>query len=91
MINDIRELETDVALIKQKEDALKLADKSYQLEKMKYQRGLTTYVNLSTQQTAARDARNDLIGQRVTFLNDRVTFDRDLGITLRTWKIRVRY
>lgn len=70
---------------------VKLARKSYLLEKKKQQAGISSALDVNNTQNQLIQAQSGLIGAKIAYLNQLSALQRILGTTLEHWHIKLRY
>lgn len=73
------------------ENAEKLQTKTYHISFQKYSYGLIDSLELQTAQQQLVNAQEVLNSARIAYLKALVNMDLLMGLTLKTWNIRVRY
>ncbi len=69
---------------------LKLAEKSYELEKKKQHAGISSALDVNNTQNQYIQAQAQLISSKISYLNQLSALQRLLGTTLDEWKIKLR-
>nr|WP_115091126.1 TolC family protein [Legionella worsleiensis] len=88
IINSIQSLAKRYELAKKQ---VKLAQKSYALEKKKQQAGISSALDVNNTQNQLIQAQSGLIGAKIAYLNQLSALQRTLGTTLDYWQIKLRY
>ncbi|MBL7481664.1 TolC family protein [Legionella sp. 27fs60] len=88
IINSIQSLAKRYELAKKQ---VKLAEKSYALEKKKQQAGISSALDVNNTQNQLIQAQSGLIGAKIAYLNQLSALQRTLGTTLDYWQIKLRY
>ena len=70
---------------------VKLAEKSYMLQKKKQQAGISSALDVNNTQNQLIQAQSGLIGAKIAYLNQLSALQRTLGTTLDYWQIKLRY
>lgn len=73
------------------EDAERLQEKTYQISFQKYSYGLIDSIELQTAHQQLSLRQQSLLDARIAYLKALVNLDQQIGKTLRTWNIQVRY
>lgn len=87
-INSIQSLAKRYQLARKQ---VKLAEKSYFLEKKKQQAGISSALDVNNTQNQLIQAQSGLIGAKIAYLNQLSALQRTLGTTLDYWQIQLRY
>lgn len=88
IVNNIESLAKRYQLAKKQ---VKLAEKSYILEKKKRQAGIASALDVNNTQNQLIQAQSGLIGAKIAYLNQLTALQRILGATLDYWQIKLRY
>ncbi len=73
------------------EKQVRLAERSYQLEKKKQQAGISSALDVNNTQNQLIQAQASLISAKIAYLNQLSALQRLLGTTLDEWQIKLRY
>lgn len=87
-INSIRSLAKRYQLAQKQ---VRLAEKSYALEKKKLEAGISSALDVNNTQNQLIQAQSGLIGAKIAYLNQLSALQRTLGTTLDYWQIKLRY
>jgi outer membrane protein TolC len=80
--NDQFALEQNRARVIAAREAMQLAAQTLDAEQKKYALGASTYFNVLTDQSALATAEENVVAAEIAYAKQRVTLDRDTGLTL---------
>jgi outer membrane protein TolC len=87
-IERIKEGEINIKLAKQ---ALALQAETLEVTREKVKYGMSSNFELFSQQDAYTQANQAVVNNKISYLNDLASFDEQLGTTLDTWHVKVKY
>ena len=73
------------------EDAENLQQKTYKIGYQKYTYGLIDSLELQSSQQRLIDSETSLLSAKIGYLKSLIRLDQQIGRTLKTWKIEVKY
>lgn len=91
VINSINSIRTQVRLYNMNVRQVALAKESYELELKRQEAGIATSIDVTNTQNQLISARNNLIGAKITYLDEITKLEQMLGITLEVWKMDIRF
>lgn len=90
-INGWNTLQSALRALRFAEDAEKLQQQTYKISFQKYSYGLIDSVELQSVQQQLIARQQGLLDARINYLKALVNLDQQIGHTLQTWQIKVRY
>lgn len=89
--DQVQRIKEDLINIHLAQKALQLQAQTLKATKIKIAYGMTSNFEWFSQQNAYDSAKQTLIQNKMTYLNDLAQFDSLLGTTLNTWHVKVKY
>ena len=88
--NAVRNVHTQLALLKRARKSLELARQKLEVEKTKLNAGRSTLFQVVSFQNTLVERQEAEVNQTISYLTSLTTLDQLLGTTLDTWKIQLR-
>ncbi len=89
--DQVERIKEDLINVNLAEKALQLQEQTLKATKIKIRYGMTSNFEWFSQQNAYNSAKQTVIQNKMTYLNDLAQFDSLLGTTLNTWHVKVKY
>lgn len=91
VINSINSIRTQVRLYNMNLKQVALAKESYELELKRQEAGIASSIDVTNTQNQLISARNNLIGAKISYLDEITKLEQMLGTTLEVWKMDIRF
>ncbi len=89
--NQVQQIQNQVLTLKSAEHQVLFQHQSLQAAEIKYKYGRTTTFEVNQIQNDLLTQETTLVSDKITLLNQITTLNKDLGITLDNWGIKLRY
>lgn len=91
VMNKVVNIRNQINLYNMHVKQLALANRSYSVEVKKRQAGISSSLDVTNTQNQLIDARNSLIGSKISYLEGKSSLEQLLGTTLDVWHIKMRF